>query len=70
MSSSHPTPKHSALTQWCRGLIQMLSHEDILGITVYLPPMLFMAGPAAIVANDPWITHQTEVMDLRQCPEH
>ena len=56
MSSSHATPKHSAFTQWCRGLIQMLSYEDILSITVYLPPMLFMVGPAAIVANNPWIT--------------
>ncbi|MEO7859307.1 MAG: hypothetical protein ABIU05_02500, partial [Nitrospirales bacterium] len=56
MSSSYATPKHSAFTRWCCGLIQMLSYEDILSITVYLPPMLFMAGPAAIVANNPWIT--------------
>ncbi len=56
MSSSHATPKHSALTQWCRDLIQMLSYEDILSITVYLPPMLFMAGPATILANNSWIT--------------
>lgn len=56
MSSSHATPKHSAFTQWCRGLIQMLSYEGILSITVYLPPMFFMMGPAAVVANNPWIT--------------
>ncbi len=56
MTSSHAPPKQSALTQWCRGTIQMLSYESILSITVYLPPMLFMAGPAAIVANNPWIT--------------
>ncbi len=56
MSSLHVTPKHSALTQWCRDLIQMLSYEDILSITVYLPPMLFMAGPATILANNSWIT--------------
>ena len=56
MSSSHATPKHSALTQWCRDLIQMMSYEDILSITVYLPPMLFMAGPATILANNSWIT--------------
>jgi len=56
MSSSYAKPKHSAFTHWCCGLIQMLSYEDILSITVYLPPMLFMAGPAAIVANNPWIT--------------
>ncbi len=34
----------------------MLSYEEILSITVYLPPMLFMAGPAAIVANNAWVT--------------
>ena len=56
MSSLHATPKPSALTQWCRGLIQMLSYEDILSVTVYLPPMLFMVGPASIVSNNPWIT--------------
>ena len=56
MASSHATRKHSALTQWCSGLIQMLSYEDILSITVYLPPMLFMVGPASIVSNNPWTT--------------
>ena len=56
MSSSHATPKHSAFTQWCRGLIQRLSYEGILSITVYLPPMFFMMGPAAVVANNPRIT--------------
>jgi hypothetical protein len=54
--SSHATRKHSALTQWCSGLIQMLSYEDILSVTVYLPPMLFMVGPASIISNNPWIT--------------
>ena len=56
MASSHPTRKHSAFAQWCSGLIQMLSYEDILSVTVYLPPMLFMVGPASIVSNNPWIT--------------
>ena len=56
MSSSHASPKHSAFTQWCRGLIQMLSYEGILSITVYLPPMFFMVGPAAVVTNNPRIT--------------
>jgi hypothetical protein len=56
MSSSYAKPEHSAFTQWCRGLIQMLSYEDILSITVYLPPMLFMAGPAAIVLNSSWVS--------------
>ena len=56
MSSSYAKPKLSAFTQWFRGLIQMLSYEDIVSITVYLPPMLFMAGPAAIVSNNPWVS--------------
>ena len=55
MSSSHTTPKHSAFMQWCRGVIQMLSYEGILSITVYLPPMFFMVGPASVVGNNPWI---------------
>ena len=56
MASSHATRKYSPLTKWCSGLIQMLSYEDILSVTVYLPPMLFMVGPASIVWNNPWIT--------------
>jgi hypothetical protein len=56
MSSLHATPKPSALMLWCRGLIQTLSYEDILSITVYLPPLLFMVGPASIVSNNPWVT--------------
>ena len=34
----------------------MLSYEEILSNTVYLPPLLFMAGHAAIVANNAWVT--------------
>ena len=56
MAPSQPTRKRSALTQGCSGLIQMLSYEDILSVTVYLPPMLFMVGPASIVSNNPPIT--------------
>ena len=52
MLSLHAKPK----PRWCRDLIQMLSYEHILSITVYLPPMFFMAGPAAVVANNPGIT--------------
>lgn len=55
MADSHDTPKQTTFTQCCSDLIRMLSYEDILSWTVYLPPMLFMAGPAAIVANSPLI---------------
>lgn len=43
------------LTQQCRDVIRILSYEDILACTAYVPPFLFMAGPASIVANDPVI---------------
>jgi hypothetical protein len=50
------SPKHSlrtSFTRSCRDFISMLSYEDILSWTVYVPPMLMMAGPAAIVSNNP-----------------
>ena len=56
MTSFNTPRKRSALTQWCCGLIQMLSYEAILTATIYLPPMFFMVGPAAIVSNTPRIT--------------
>lgn len=55
MADSHDTSKPSTFTQWCRDLIRRLSYEDILSCTVYLPPMLFMVGPASIVGNTPLI---------------
>ncbi len=53
MADSPDTSQPATLTQWCRDLIRMLSYEDILACTIYVPPMLFMVGPAAIVANTP-----------------
>ena len=50
-----PESKHMSFTQSCRDLIRMLSYEDILSCTVYLPPMLFMVGPASIAAHNPLI---------------
>jgi hypothetical protein len=41
-----------AFTQCCRDVIKMLSYEDILSCTVYLPPMLFMIGPATMVPGN------------------
>ena len=55
MADSPHTHKQTTFAQWCRDCIQMLSYEDILTCTVYLPPMFFMVGPAAIVANTPLI---------------
>jgi hypothetical protein len=42
-------------TQGCRDIIRTLTYEAILACTVYVPPMLFMLGPAAIVAQHPLI---------------
>ena len=55
MADLRDTPKQTTLTQCCSDLIRMLSYEDILSWTIYLPPMVFMAGPAAILANNPLI---------------
>jgi hypothetical protein len=49
------TPRTDAFTQGCRDIIRLLTYEAILACTVYLPPMLFMIGPAAILANRPSI---------------
>lgn len=49
------TPKPDSFTQSCRELVRTFTYEDILGCTIYAAPMLFMIGPASIVANDPLI---------------
>ena len=49
------TPRTDAFTQGCRDLIRSLTYEAILACTVYVPPMLFMIGPAAIVTHHPLI---------------
>lgn len=51
----HNSTRTDGFTQQCRDVIRMLSYEDILACTAYVPPLLFMAGPAAIVANAPMI---------------
>jgi hypothetical protein len=49
------TPRTDAFTQGCRDIIRSLTYETIVACTVYMPPMLFMIGPAAILANRPSI---------------
>ena len=49
------TPRPDAFTQGCRDLLRSFTYEAILACTVYIPPMLFMVGPAAIVARHPLI---------------
>lgn len=49
------TPRPDSFTQGCRDLVRTFTYEDILGCTIYAAPMLFMIGPASIVANDPLI---------------
>jgi hypothetical protein len=55
MARPHNAGNIDAITQLCRDAVRVLSYEDILACTVYAPPMLLMAGPAAIVAGDPVI---------------
>jgi hypothetical protein len=47
------SPPTDAFTQGCRDFLRSLTYEAILAFTVYAAPMLFMIGPAAIVANRP-----------------
>jgi hypothetical protein len=49
------TPRPDSLTQSCRDLLRTFTYEDIVGCTIYATPMLFMIGPASIVADDPLI---------------
>lgn len=49
------TPRPDSLTQSCRDLLRTFTYEDIVGCTIYATPMLFMIGPASIVAGDPLI---------------
>ncbi|MDC8450511.1 MAG: hypothetical protein LV473_19455 [Nitrospira sp.] len=49
------TPRPDSLAQGCRDLLRTCTYEDILGCTIYATPMLFMIGPASIVAGDPLI---------------
>jgi hypothetical protein len=46
-------PRTDAFTQGCRELVRSLTYESILACTIYVPPMLFMIGPAVILANHP-----------------
>lgn len=55
MANSQHTQRSATFTQCVRDLIGMLSYENILSCTVYLPPMLFMVGPAAIAPDNPVI---------------
>ena len=50
------TPRIDAFTQSCRDFIRTFTYEDIMACTVYAAPLLFMIGPAAIVAHDPMLS--------------
>ena len=50
-----PEFKRMSFMRSCRDFIRMLSYEDILSCTVYVPPLLFMVGPASIAAQSPLI---------------
>jgi hypothetical protein len=49
------TSKTDAFTQGCRDFIRTFTYEDIFACAVYAPPLFFMVGPAAIIANKPLV---------------
>ncbi len=55
MGSPSSSPRPDVFTQSCRDLIRTCTYEDILGSIMYAAPMVFMIGPASIVANDSFI---------------
>ncbi len=55
MASRPVAPRPDSLTQRCRDLVRTCTYEDIVGCIIYASPIVFMIGPAAIVANDPII---------------
>jgi hypothetical protein len=50
------TPRIDAFTQGCRDFLRTFTYEDIMAWTIYTTPLVFMIGPAAIVAHDPMIS--------------
>jgi hypothetical protein len=61
-SALHPlmeyngTPRIDAFTQGCRDFLRTFTYEDILAWTIYAAPLVFMIGPAAILAHDPMMS--------------
>lgn len=49
----HDTPRPDLFTQGCRDFLRTFTYEDILAWTIYAAPLVFMIGPAAILAHDP-----------------
>jgi hypothetical protein len=50
------TPRPDAFTKSCRDLLRTCTYEDIVACTCYTAPMLFMLGPAAVVAGHPVVS--------------
>jgi len=55
MASPSGTPRPDSFTQRCRDLVRTCTYEDIVGCIIYAPPIVFMIGPASIVADEPII---------------
>jgi hypothetical protein len=49
------TPRTDIFTEGFRDLIRTFTYEAILACTIYLSPMFFMVGPAAVVSQNPLI---------------
>ena len=46
-------PRPDAFTQGCRDLLRTFTYEDVMAWLCYAAPMLFMIGPAAVMAHEP-----------------
>ena len=60
MDSPFRAPRPDSFTLSCRDLVRTFTYEDILSCTIYAAPMVFMIGPASVIANDHVITMVVE----------
>jgi hypothetical protein len=49
-------PRTDAFAQGCRDFLRTFTYEDIMAWTIYAAPLVFMIGPAAVLARDPTIS--------------
>lgn len=54
MGSSSGIPRPDSFTQNCRALVRTCTYEDIVACIIYAAPMVFIIGPASIVAMEPF----------------
>lgn len=50
------TPRIDGFTQGCRDFLRTFTYEDIVAWTIYAAPLVFMIGPASMLAYDPMMS--------------